>query len=235
MASAIVERAKAIIFSMEGNYGTVVSNDCGALSIGCVQWHAGRAKGLLQMIIRNDTQMARRILPDELFDEIQSNISWNTRTVNSTEKTAISTLLTTEAGKAAQNALADNDIQAYINHIMAMGFSDEEIIIFLADIENQGGAGASSRIGNAAIKQYGTGVRLEQVLTVACNDSVFKKYKTRRNNVYKKLTANALLDVDGALGKYTISALQKFLKVTVSGVMDKGTIMALQTFLNLQL
>ena len=40
--------AISCIMSHEGSYGSVNRNDCGAVSIGKLQWHAGRALGLLQ-------------------------------------------------------------------------------------------------------------------------------------------------------------------------------------------
>lgn len=234
MGNAMVERAKNIIFAMEGNYGTVCVNDCGALSIGCVQWHAGRAKTLLQIVVKMNIINAEKILPVALLNEIQSDASWKRRIVNNTEKMAISGLLITDAGMEAQNILADTDIQSYINHISSMGYINEETIIFLADIENQGGSGASTRIGNAALKEFKNAVTLKQLLTVACNDSVFSKYKARRQAVYRALTESVLLNVDGILGLLTINALQKFLKISIDGTMNFSTIKALQVFLNSQ-
>ncbi len=215
MIKPIVERSKEIIFSNEGNYGSVNANDNGALSIGCVQWHAGRAKGLLRDILKLDMKSAETYLPDYLIKEIQSNCSWSNRVVNSTEKAAISKLLTTAAGKKAQDNLADKDVTAYVNHIISMGYTDEETIIFLADIENQGGAGTSTRIGMNALKEYGTSVTLEQVLHVACTDVVMKNYQKRRIRVYEKLTGKEKLEIDGKFGPLTIKALQKFLNTQI--------------------
>lgn len=48
----IAERAAVIIFGNEGNYGSVNKNDNGAVSIGKLQWHAGRAASLLRNIIK---------------------------------------------------------------------------------------------------------------------------------------------------------------------------------------
>ena len=48
----IVLAAQKIIFGQEGNYGSVNANDNGAVSVGKVQWHAGRALDLLKKIAR---------------------------------------------------------------------------------------------------------------------------------------------------------------------------------------
>jgi hypothetical protein len=233
MVNPIVERAKSIIISQEGNYSSVCSNDNGALSIGCAQWHGDRAKVLLQSICNKVTN-AKNILGANLYNEITGIASWRNRILNTNEKTLISKVLITKEGKETQDDFANNDIECYIKHITSIGFTDEEIIIFLADIENQGGSGASSRIGKAALTKYGKNVTLEQVLSVAYNDVIFKNYKSRRKVVYNMLESNILLDVDGIMGTLTVKALQKFLKVSVSGIMDKRTIIALQKFLNSQ-
>jgi hypothetical protein len=234
MVSPIVERAKAIIISQEGDYGSVCINDNGALSIGCAQWHGGRAKTLLLSICNKNTTIAKSILGATLYNEITGFASWTNRILKTSEKTAISRLLITNIGKNTQDEFANNDILDYINHVKSLGFTDEETIIFLADIENQGGSGASSRIGKAALKTYGKNVTLEQVLLTACKDKVFKNYQSRRKAVYEMLETNISLEVDGIIGSLTIKALQKFLNVGTSGIMDKSTIIALQRFLNSQ-
>jgi hypothetical protein len=235
METSILQRAKEIIFSNEGNYGSVNANDNGALSIGICQWHGNRAKQLLQNILRPQLKISKdpdKILYNPLRNEIMSAGQWNTRTLADYEKTAISKLLITPTGKATQDAQANIDVQAYITHIMSLGFTDEKTIIFLADIENQGGAGASVRIGQQALKTFGKNVTLERVLITAKSDVVFSKYTARRNLVYKKLTESNELEVDGILGVKTIKALQQYFKVQVTGVLDKPTIKALQIFLN---
>lgn len=189
--SAIVQRAKEIIFSMEGNYSSVNANDNGAVSIGCVQWHGNRAKMLLRSIIKRDEEMAAHLLAKPLVAEIKGSASWEKRTVDYIEKKAISMLLNTTVGRQEQDKLADKDIQSYINHIVSLGFCEEETVIFLADIENQGGAGASTRIGKQAIKDYGQDVTLEEVVETALNDRVFKKYQDRRKRVYRVLTGKS--------------------------------------------
>lgn len=193
MGYAIIQRAKEIIFSMEGHYSSVNADDNGAVSIGACQWHGNRAKNLLRNIIKRDEETAVHLLAKYLVAEIKGSTSWAKRTVDGIEKMAISMLLDTSHGRQEQEILANNDIKNYINHICGLGFSDEETIIFLADIENQGGAGASARIAKQAIKDFGQDATLEDVMETAINDKVFYKYVGRRLQVYKKLTGRSYI------------------------------------------
>lgn len=184
----IVQKAKAIIFANEGSYSSVNGNDNGAVSIGICQWHGNRAKDILKKIVKSRHVNCENYIDKKLYNEILSKCSWENRTFDTVkERYEIGQLLYTEIGKYVQDTQASTDIQDYIDHIMVMGFTDEETIIFLADIENQGGRGASRRIGENAFKFYGKSVTLENVVEVALADSVFCKYTKRRLNVYKKL------------------------------------------------
>ena len=109
----VVQSAQVIIFGQEGNYGSVNTNDNGAVSIGKVQWHGGRALNLLKTICAAESRAAS-ILGAALYREITTATNWNTRTVNAQEKAAISSLLVTDAGKKAQDDLAKKDVTAYV-------------------------------------------------------------------------------------------------------------------------
>ena len=189
MGYEIVNRAIEIIFSMEGNYTSVNADDNGALSVGACQWHGNRAKALLRTIIADLTKQG--FIPIKaplIIREICSSKSWSKRVLNESEKDCIESLLSFKESHEAQIKLAKKDIQNYINHCATLGFADEETLIFLADIENQGGAGASSRIGKQAIKTYGQDATLDDVMKTALKDKVFKNYALRRLRVYRKLT-----------------------------------------------
>ena len=54
----VVQSAQVIIFGQEGNYGSVNTNDNGAVSIGKVQWHGGRALNLLKTICAAESRAA---------------------------------------------------------------------------------------------------------------------------------------------------------------------------------
>ena len=54
--------AVSIITSNEGTYGSVNRNDCGAVSVGMLQWHANRALQLMRSIAEADPASAQSIL-----------------------------------------------------------------------------------------------------------------------------------------------------------------------------
>ena len=150
----VAAQAAAIIFANEGGYTSVNANDNGAVSVGKVQWHGSRALDLLKKICKAESR-AEEILGASLYTEVTKATQWNTRTVNQTEKAAISKLLGTTAGKAAQDRQAEEDVTAYVTHGVNMGIEDPKSLVYFADLENQGGAGASRRVGQAAIKNAG--------------------------------------------------------------------------------
>ena len=61
--------AASIIFDNEGSYGSVNKNDNGAVSVGKLQWHGGRAAALLKKIISAEPD-AESILGGALYGEI---------------------------------------------------------------------------------------------------------------------------------------------------------------------
>lgn len=149
----VVKAAQKIIFGNEGNYSSVNANDNGAVSVGKVQWHAGRALALLKKICAAE-KGAASILGAALYTEITTAAAgaWNARTVNAAEKAAISKLLSTDAGKRAQDAQAEADVGAYVEHGLKVGVEDLAALVYFADLENQGGGGASARVAAAAKK-----------------------------------------------------------------------------------
>lgn len=148
----IAEKAAPIIFSHEGNYGSVNKDDNGALSVGRVQWHGSRALSLMKEICEAmGAQRSREVLGAALYAEITAKgTSWSARKATTEEAGRLSAALSTTEGKQAQDALAVKDITGYCAHVQSLGVTDPAAIMFMADIENQGGAGASARIIKAA-------------------------------------------------------------------------------------
>lgn len=181
MRAEVVQAAQKIIFGQEGNYSSVNANDNGAVSVGKVQWHAGRALALLKKICAAESGAAS-ILGGTLYQEITGAAAgaWNARTVNAAEKAAISKLLSTDTGKRVQDAQAETDVGAYVDHGLSVGVDDPAALVYFADMENQGGGGASARVAAAAQKP----VTLDTIHTAGLADRVMGKYSTRRNRVY---------------------------------------------------
>lgn len=63
---------------------------------------------------------------------------------------------------------------------MKVGVEDPAALVYFADLENQGGGGASARVAAAAKKP----VTLDTLHAAGLADRVMGKYSTRRNAVY---------------------------------------------------
>ena len=200
----VVKVASNIIYSQEGNYGSVNKNDNKhGMSIGKCQWNAywGRALPLLQTIVNKDHEQAKEILGETLYNEIAGSSAgaWNKqeRAATEEEAKAISKLLSTPQGKETQDDLADNDITAYVKNGVKTGVVSLKALAYYADLENQGGSGASKRIATTAGNDLGgvEKVGLEEMHAYALKDSVMGQYESRRGKVYEAIKASNLTDV----------------------------------------
>ncbi len=197
----VAAAAAAIIFANEGGYSSVNADDNGAVSVGKVQWHGNRALSLLKDIVQKMGRTAAAdILGAALCNEILTAASWQTRTVNAEEKAKLSKLLGTQQGREAQDAQAEADILSYVSNGVKLGIEDRQSLVYYADLENQGGAGASRRVGKAAAQKAGgpAKVTLSAIHAAALADRVMGKYASRRTLVYKK--AAALFNDSGGAG-----------------------------------
>ena len=182
--SIIVERACSIIFSNEGDYGSINKDDNGAVSIGKVQWHGCRALDLLKTIVTLDNAAAQGILGDSLYNEIFSCSDWNTRILDQSEADKISNLLTTRIGMQAQDSLASVDVLSYINKGLSYGLTNTEALIFFADGVNQYGT-ESQLWKNIVVEALKKGGGLDAIFDATnrmCSSNLF-----RRATVYEKL------------------------------------------------
>ena len=184
--ASVVDAALQLLYYNEGSYGSINKNDNGAVSIGKIQWHGNRALELLKKIVNMDTSAAQTILGSALYNEIRSATDWSKRTVTSSEANALSNLLTTANGKAAQDSQATADVTGYINHGQNLGITDAAALIYFADLENQGGGGMSERVARAAANTAGSfgAVTLDILHQAALADSVAGQYAPRRNKTY---------------------------------------------------
>ena len=192
LKSEVVAAAAAIIFRNEGNYTSVNADDNGALSVGKVQWHGNCALSLLKEIIEETGQTtATTILGADLWKEIKESSDWTRRTVNKDEKNRIAKILGTTAGKAVQDEQAEKDITEYVEHGIKIGIEDPQSLVYFADLENQGGAGASGRVGKQAAAKAGGAARVTLAIlhAAALADSVMGRYTTRRNETYAAAAA----------------------------------------------
>ena len=188
VSSDLIDAVGKIISAQEGSYTSVSKNDSGALSIGKMQWHGNRAKNLLKTLCMSYPNLARTQLGEALYGEIMSNKSWSSRILTSGEKDKISSLLGTNEGKSAQDALARNDIAEYIAVAQSYGLTDPGAIAYFADGVNQYGTGSKSwkQIAEVALQNGGDVDAMyaaaKQVLTES-----FSKYESRRTAVYNAI------------------------------------------------
>ena len=183
--SEIVDAAAKIIVSSEGWYSSVNADDNGALSIGCIQWHANRALNLLKTIVNANKPNALSILGETLYNEILNATSWTTRILTDDEADKISKLISTTEGIAAQDALLKSDISNYVSHGRELGIVSPSALVYFADIENQCGGGGSARIYKAALLlANGKAVDLDTLHQAALADAAAGKFASRRNKVY---------------------------------------------------
>lgn len=217
-----ITKASNIIFGNEGGYGSVNADDNGAVSVGRLQWHATRALNLLKKIVKAlGEDVSKEYLGDELYSEICTSGSWSGRVADSLEAAKLGAILSTDCSKQVQDEQAEADVTSYLTHIESLGVTDEAAQIFMADIENQGGSGASTRIIVAAV-----GKDLDSLYIAARADGVFSRYMSRRNRVYTKLTGHAYGEepYDGELYevKYgdTLSKIAIMYETTVNDICE---------------
>lgn len=207
----VIEAASGIIFSNEGSYTSINANDRGAVSIGVLGWHADRALALLVTIVEANPENALEILGEDLYNEITTSTNWNYRVFNRSESAIVSSLLGTQEGIDAQNALAATDIRSYINRAMTEGITDGKALVYYADLENQMGSGGAMRVALAAIDLAGSAdaVTVEHMYKAALADSVASGGSTRRKKTYNyclELDLDNLHEFSYATGEYITTA-----------------------------
>ncbi len=187
MEKTLIKRAADVIFGNEGGYSSVNADDNGAVSVGRLQWHGTRALRLLKKIITalGESESLSIVTP-ELYREIISARTWSTRTVSTYERLLLCSLLSTAESRSVQDEQAETDVGGYLAHAEQLGVTEPSAMIFLADIENQGGAGAGSRIVQNAPEPTIDGLFLS-----ARGDRVFSRYMARRERVYAQLVGHA--------------------------------------------
>lgn len=191
----LLDKTCTIIFANEGNYSSINADDNGAVSIGRIQWHAERAHKLLKSIIRHDMEGASHILPEKLYNDIIGATPWTKRIFNEIECITCKKILAEKYSKIEQDKLMKKDVQSYINAVIKNHIYDENTIVLLSDVCNQGGTSACNRIARKTYDKYMSTTNTKPIIDCAMQmcftDSVFSKYKQRRLDVYRKLTGKS--------------------------------------------
>lgn len=232
MANAAI----SCIISHEGTYNSVNANDCGAVSVGKLQWHADRALNLMRDICELCPSYAQSTLGSSLYNEIMSaSTSWSYRTFSSAEASAAAVLLGSEYGIQAQDALASKDVQNYIITGQNKGITDPGALVLYADIYNFG-CGIAARIAKRAASYAGSysAVTLGNMYDAALADAYGSNsaFVSRTNKVY-----NSLLTYDW--GESTVPATTTVTTTTTAPAIEftedgAGTYTVDATSLNLR-
>lgn len=187
VGGSLVEMAAQIIFAEEGVYDTVVGNDNGAISIGKIGWHAGRAKDILTQIRNANVSQFDSIASSNGASSLSNDLnmsSWNSYKVStgSAKYNAIKAILGTAESKRIQDDQMNKDVAGYIEAGRKKGITDPGALIYWADLHNQGGLGGANVCYNAAAKP----ITLDSLHNGAMK-TYMGKYSTRRNRVYNKI------------------------------------------------
>lgn len=212
----LVEAAEVFIFRNEGNYNSILANDNGAVSLGRIGWHAGRALYLLQIIVKANDANARKILTDSLYNEIVNSDPqkhWKSRILTTEECKYVKELLSTPESKKAQDDLARSDLLGYINWGRELGLVDGNALIFFADLNNQlGPYGAKAKVDTAL--RLGMAPNAKSItLDILYKASIVETTSaTRRRNCYEYCAAlpfgssSSYTPPTYEIGKYIVTA-----------------------------
>jgi len=192
----IFQAAYAFFAGYEGQYDSVTPKDSNSLSIGRLQWHGLRARGLLKLIISKNPSKITPMLSSALYSDImnKSDSYWNTRCLTSAEATQVKAVLGTPEGMQAQDEQAYIDICSYIEAGWKAGFRSNATLFYYCSVLNQYGVGGAAKwLGyvraTMGITANDTVSSLEALHTAVRNTSAstVRNYLNAREKVYKYL------------------------------------------------
>lgn len=181
--------ADKVINGQEGTYNSINPRDNGALSIGKVQWHAGRAQNLLKDIYEASPEEFKSIADKYGAGNLISSIKnddWSGKILSegSSEYNAIKEILSTDISKKIQDELSQKDITDYIDVGKSYGLKDPAALIYFADFANQYGQG-SSLLKRITIEALSNGGTLDAMYEATRNNT--GEYLSRRKSVYDEI------------------------------------------------
>lgn len=192
------------------NYGSVIANDNGALSIGVYGWHGNKALSLLQKAYYNNIAQITSVATSYsssgqyVLSSIRGNADWSGYIPNQGVCRCIRAMLLTDAGKQAQDDTSLEDAQQYIDICIDYGLTDNKTIVYCCDILNQWGtasfnANVYGNGSNGVLYGLALNASLEDVYNSrrAWSDSNYNYYNRRTwtYNFLKDLPDNSFLNV----------------------------------------
>lgn len=175
-----------VVYSeLDTQYGTVVPNDNGAISIGVYCWHGDKARNLLQMANQNNPTQVRSICNsygatgNRIYTDIVTGASWNHYIPDSYASRCISAILQSDSGRKAQDELSLQDAQKYIDICTEHGMTNDLAIAYCSDILNQWG---DYSFDGGCLDGVTGGVTIDEVFNSrrAWSDSNYNYYGRRR-------------------------------------------------------
>lgn len=174
------------------NYGSVIANDNGALSIGVYGWHGNKALSLLQKAYQNNSLEITSIATsfsssgDSVIFSIKNGADWSSYIPAQNVCSCIKAMLLSEAGKQAQDSTSLEDAQHYIDICTKNGLTDNKAIVYCCDILNQWGTSSfnANVYGNGShgvLHGVSSNMSLDEIYNSgrAWNDSNYNYYNRR--------------------------------------------------------
>lgn len=175
------------------NYGSVIANDNGAISIGVYGWHGNKALSLLQKAYQNNSAEITSIATSysssgsSVISAITGNTNWSHYIPNQNICSCIKAMLLSEAGKQAQDSVSLEDAQQYIDICTDNGLTDSKAIVYCCDILNQYGTASF----NANVYGSGSHGVLHGVTSNMSLDDIYnsqRAWSDIRYNYYNRRT-----------------------------------------------
>lgn len=157
-----------------------------AITIGAGQWYGPEAKTLLQRIRKANLADWKRFDVAGVWEDVQV-ADWNCYNISSKSAKAkcIVALISTTTGIKCQDALLDEQMEAYVREAENLGVTDPAGQAMCANFRHQGGQGAVTRILAKTAKPY----TLESLYKACLSDTGNQvgAYKSRQKFVYDSL------------------------------------------------
>ena len=152
-----------------------------AITIGAGQWYADEAKTLLSRI----SVAGGQGFTDELYDNMTD--SWATRIIKKGTSLArtIQYVISTDIGKACQDAMLDEQMERYCKSAADLGVVDEAAQAMCANFYHHGGYSAMKRVISKTNRPY-TLDNLYQA-TLSDTGNQVGAYRSRQKFVYQNL------------------------------------------------
>ncbi len=179
-------------------YGFVLADDNGALSIGVYQWHGNNARDLLKTAYSlNSNQITKTgksfgASGNRVLTAIKQSTDWSSFIPEANTCNCIKAMLLTEAGKKAQDQTSLKDADQYIKICKENGLKKSKPIVYCSDILNQWGtasfnANVYGNGRNGVLHGVTAKMSLEQIYTSKAGWGSSEQYKKRRTWTYNYL------------------------------------------------